>query len=134
MAWSLTMLAVVFAWVFFRAETFNGALIMLSAMFVPAVQSIANVPANVVIDPTFTVLSIAALIIVVTALPNSIEITRNYRPVIDTVKELANSDTGTRLVWRPAGAWSLVIAAAGAGALIQLYRLNDMTEFIYFNF
>jgi D-alanyl-lipoteichoic acid acyltransferase DltB (MBOAT superfamily) len=134
LAWSLTMLAVVFAWVFFRAETFGGALTMLSAMFVPVSTSFAELPVTVIADPTFTVLSIAALIIVVTALPNSIEITRNYRPVIDTVKELASSDAGTRLVWRPAGAWSLIVAAAGAGALIQLYRLNDMTEFIYFNF
>ena len=82
-----------------------------------------------------SVLTLAAMIIIVTAMPNSIEITRRYRPVIDSVKELSASQYFLpKLAWRPVSAWGLVIAATGTGALIQLYRLNDMTEFIYFNF
>ena len=134
-SWFLTMLAVVIAWVFFRAETFAGAIKVLWAMFVPTLPGVANLQGTLVADPTSTVLTLAAMIIIVTAMPNSIEITRRYRPVIDSVKELSSSQYFLpKLAWRPVSAWGLAIAAAGTGALVQLYRLNDMTEFIYFNF
>ena len=125
----------VVAWVFFRAETFGGALTVLSAMFVPASSLMPVETIKIVADPSFTIAALAALMIIVITLPNSIEITRKYRPVIDTAKELAlNCARSGRWVWRPAAAWGVAICAAGTISLIQLYRLNDLTEFIYFNF
>ena len=134
-SWFITMLAVVVAWVFFRADTFSGALNVLHTMFVPGASFSANAPSSLIGDPTNTLLTLAAMIVIVTTLPNSIEITRHYRPVIGTLKELAQSQYfAPRLSWRPVSVWGFVIACAGTSALIQLYRLNDMTEFIYFNF
>jgi len=134
-SWFITMLAVVVAWVFFRAETFAGALKVLVSMFVPDFPGVASLQAPLVVDTNSTVLTLAAMIVIVTCMPNSIEITRRYRPVIDTVRELATSQYFMpRLTWRPVSVWGLVIAVGGTGALIQLYRLNDMSEFIYFNF
>ncbi|MDD9909896.1 MAG: MBOAT family protein [Ahrensia sp.] len=134
-SWFLTMLAVVIAWVFFRAETFGGAVAMLHAMFVPSQSPLVVESVVLFSDAAFAVFAIAIMWIIVTAMPNSIEITRRYRPVIDTAKELSNS-FGQRaaLLWTPRPAWSVAMSAVAVVALIQLYRLNDMTEFIYFNF
>ena len=127
-SWSLTMMAVIVAWVFFRAETFSGAVGVLSAMFIPAEVSIIAQGGALVEDPAFSVMIIAVMMIVVTAFPNSIELTRKYRPVIDTVRELGTSAYSLRsLNWRPAPMWGATIAVAGTFALVQLYRLNDMT-------
>lgn len=134
-SWSLTMLAVIVAWVFFRAETFMGAIGLVSAMFIPSDVSIIAQGGSLVADPAFAVMTIAVMMIVVTAFPNSVELTRKYRPVIDTVKELGSTANGVRTpLWRPAPMWGMTMAIAGVFALVQLYRLNDMTEFIYFNF
>ncbi len=133
-SWSLTMLCVVVAWVFFRATSFNGALVMINSMFGLS-ETLTVEQIQLVSDPAFATMMIASLIIVVTALPNSIEITSRYRPVIETAKELSLSSwRKPALTWRPASAWGLCMAVAGSVALIQLYRLNEMTEFIYFNF
>lgn len=134
-SWAITMIAVVTAWVFFRAETFSGAANLLQAMFIP-VQNEFGILATSIIGDTHTIaLALATMIVIVTALPNSIEIIRSYRPVIDTLKELARNETsGLQLAWRPNAPWVGVIAIGLGTALIQVYRLNDMTEFIYFNF
>ena len=134
-SWLLTMMAVIIAWVFFRAETFAGALSLLTAMFVPAEISYRSVFAGTTIDPSFAVFSIAMMFLIVTSLPNSIELTRRYQPVIGTMKELAvNSLELSSRLWRPTAGWGTVCSIGGLIALVQLYRLNDMTEFIYFNF
>lgn len=137
-SWMLTMTAVVVAWVFFRAETFGGAVHLLSSMFgISTDLGLMTGQAFNLDTQIDTAWTIAAMILIVTVLPNSIEIMRNYQPVIHTVRELAGNITSkleTRMVWRPARAWGLLIFAAGSTALIQLYRMNDLTEFIYFNF
>jgi len=134
-SWFVTMLAVVVAWVFFRAETFGGAILLLQSMFVPASQYSLMVLTPVLKDPAFVAFAISVLMIIVTSFPNSIDITRSYRPVIDTMKELAQTGlASSRVSWRPSASWGFVMLFVGGVSLIQLYRLNDLTEFIYFNF
>jgi len=137
-SWTLTMGAVIIAWVFFRAETFGGATHLLASMF-GITKDVGLMIGNpfVLSNQVDTAWTVAAMILIVTLLPNSIEIMRNYQPVIDTMRELASnvaSKLEERIVWRPAGVWGLLIFAVGSTALIQLYRMNDLTEFIYFNF
>ncbi len=134
-SWAVTMLCVLIAWVFFRAETFGGASLMLQSMLGYATPSTIVAAESLISEHNYALAFCAAMIVVVTALPNSIEMTCRYRPVIDTMKELQQT-IGTRslLTWRPASVWGIIVAVGGAAALIQLYRLNDMTEFIYFNF
>ena len=38
------------------------------------------------------------------------------------------------MAWRPVPKWGAVVMVMSCVALVQLYRLNDLTEFIYFNF
>ena len=121
------------AWVFFRAETFSGAIHVLTAMIgqtsvaANATPLVANLP-NIVLYMTI-------LTFIVALLPNSIQITRNYRPVISVAKKVVQMKGWHRmLIWRPSPKWSFGIALIGIAGLIQIYRLNGLTEFIYFNF
>lgn len=131
--WTCTMLAVVIAWVFFRAETFSGAMQMLSAMV--GLSSVSATATPLIANSTSFAFYMIPLTLIVALLPNSIEITRNYRPVISAANEVLKI-SGWRKVflWRPSPRWSLGLAVLGIAGLVQIYRLNGLTEFIYFNF
>lgn len=134
LSWCLTMLAVIVAWVFFRAETFNGGLIMLQSM--AGLSGVVTVGwREIMPDGQFLPAMIAAMSVIVLCLPNGLELTGNYRPVLFAAKELINTGAGwLRVRWSPTPVWGLAIAAVGSLSLIQIYRLNDLSEFIYFNF
>jgi len=72
---------------------------------------------------------------IVVLLPNSIEFTSKYRPVLDTAKEIGEPLFKVfQLRWSPRPAWAVGFTAIALVSIIQIYRLNDLTEFIYFNF
>jgi len=132
--WGLTMLAVIIAWVFFRAETFQGSLVMLQSM-----AGLSNAVTadwlDIIPDARMAPVMLVAMLAIVICLPNGLELTVSYRPVLSAAKELI----GTRMAWwnirwSPTPAWGLAIALVGSLSLVQIYRLNDLTEFIYFNF
>ncbi len=134
-AWLVTMIAVVFAWVFFRAETFTGATLMIQSMFgITEYIGIATwqeiVPASGLI-----LYQLLLMLLVVVLLPNSIEFTSKYRPVLNSAKELGRPLFGLfQFKWAPKPVWAFAITAIALGSIIQVYRLNNLTEFIYFNF
>lgn len=135
LAQTLTLLAVIVAWVFFRAETFSGANSILAGM-AGFSQPLEPKLWESVSQNTFVIwLHLAALTAIVLLLPNSIEIARRYGPVLaDGAKTVKNSTVSQPIAWRPSPAWA---ATAGLGffvALVQLYRMEDITAFIYFNF
>ncbi len=131
-AWLITMVAVILAWVFFRAETLDGALIMLHSMFGLS-QGLSFTPwQDIIPDADWVLYALLAMTAIVILLPNSIEFTRNYQPVLNTAKELGRPVL--RFLWSPRPAWGLGLAALFLVSIIQTYRLNDLTEFIYFNF
>lgn len=131
--WLTTMLAVVIAWVFFRAETFGGALQILSAMI--GQTSIAKNATPLIADIPTLIFYMVPLTFIVAMLPNSIQITRNYRPVLSAAKKVVQIEGWRKiLIWRPSPKWALCIALIGIAGLVQIYRLNGLTEFIYFNF
>ncbi len=134
LAWGITMLAVIVAWVFFRAETLAGGLIMLQSM--AGLSELASVGWREVIPGAqYVPAMLAAMLAIVLFLPNGPELTGNYRPVLFAAKELVGPRSGwLRMRWSPTPVWGLLVAAVGSLSLIQIYRLNDLTEFIYFNF
>lgn len=135
MSWALTMLCVIIAWVFFRAESFSGAMIMLSAM--AGFETVTEVKHWTEIIPmSETILYLlGAVALLVIAMPNSIDFTRNYNPVLKIRNELKDNKISSWLpVWSPNMRWSSAISVIALVAIIQVYRINDLTEFIYFNF
>lgn len=133
--WSLTFLAVVIAWVFFRAETFSGAVNIIHAMFGLASVEVKHLDVTAISAMTYVPMQLCILLLIVLCLPNSIELTRCYRPVIRVAKEVTKPSVLFNWIqWRPSNAWGFLITIIGVTGLIQIYRLNDLTEFIYFNF
>lgn len=135
MSWALTMLCVIIAWVFFRAESFSGAMIMLSAM--AGFETVTEVKDWTEIIPmSETILYLlGAVALLVIAMPNSIDFTRNYNPVLKIRNELKDNKISSWLpIWSPNMRWSSAISVIALVAIIQVYRINDLTEFIYFNF
>ena len=147
----LTFLAVVVAWVFFRAVTLDGAIAMLQAMaglngiILPErliaplpmaaslVQAIGIEVGPIVIDDLKLVVLIPVLLLVCWLAPNSQEITRHFHPAL-LPKSFEGSVKGRfaeALAWRPNTAWSVVI---GCAAVLSILGLTSVSEFIYFQF
>lgn len=134
LAWMVTMFCVVVAWVFFRAESFSGAMLMLEAM---SGSGATNPQAWTEIIPDFAALPylLAGMFVLVAAFPNSIELTRNYKPILKVRDELADNWRGRWFpVWDAGPKWAAIVACLAFVSIVQIYRLNDLTEFIYFNF
>ena len=132
----LTLLAVIVAWVFFRAESFAGATGILSAMAGFSTVYEPEAWIEVTRQTTSVWAAFAFLATVVFLLPNSIEFTERYAPVLGLRKFLSRrrGPQFLPLRWRPSRAWAVGISVIGLVSILQLYRLADMTEFIYFNF
>jgi len=134
-AQALTLLAVVVAWVFFRAETFGGANNIIEGMFGLSQALEPDRWRSVTQDNPLIWIHLAVLAAIALLLPNSIEIAKRYGPVIvDQASAAKESALSRQLAWRPSPAWAATMGCGLLVALIQLYRLEDITEFIYFNF
>ena len=135
LAQALTLLAVIVAWVFFRAESFGGASNILAGMSGLSQPLEPKLWASLSQDTLTIWLHLGALTAIVFLLPNSIEIARRYGPVLaDGAESVKNSAVGQHIAWRPSPAWAATMGLGFFVALVQLYRLEDITEFIYFNF
>lgn len=142
----LTFVAVVVAWVFFRASDFDTAWRILDAMsgradlVIPSnwpgawqtvsllnklgVSAIQAMPVSG-FDPTGTApLWIATLLAVVWFAPNSQQIMGRFQPALESARPAA-------LAWRPGPASALVAGCALGFALLHLTRVS---EFLYFQF
>ncbi len=136
---AITLVAVIFAWVFFRAETFDGAMAIISAMSGLGEAADAKLWANAIGDRANAWFAFALLAAIVLCAPNSIEITSRYRPVTHLRQSIAGAGhsigrLGRRLIWRPSTAWASAVGVLALVGIIQIYRLENLTEFIYFNF
>ncbi len=148
LARATTFLAVVVAWVFFRAETFGGALAVLRAMaggngiVVPepiAGMLSAVLPAWVPItDGGLTpLISDGAVAVALVALvgaialfgPNTQQILWNYRPGLGSRTRTTPPPRLWR--WRLQTGWAAATACAAAFGILGMSEKN---EFLYFNF
>ena len=155
--WTLTFLAVVVAWVFFRADTFHGALAVLRGMagangivlpegtrhlLAPLAHALP-VQVSFSSDVAFNYFSIQpgqtlgdpqrfagflALAAVLLAMPNSQELLARYRPVLEMGE---SAGRGLRLTGRAGAAAGTVLALLFFACLLQL---NHKSEFLYFQF
>jgi D-alanyl-lipoteichoic acid acyltransferase DltB (MBOAT superfamily) len=135
-SWTLTFLAVVVAWVFFRAATMNGALTMLQAMIGVSVPGnvyqhdgiirVIGLPLPIGADAVFALLAamVALGLAIVLALPNI--------PQIFRYREFRHApEAASWLAWRPSLAWAVVTALAFTAALFGMWQ---RLEFLYFQF
>lgn len=123
-AWLLTFLAVVVGWVYFRAPSASAAFVMLQSM--AGVNGIdaghAFVNELVQRDSALRWVIFAALI--AWFLPNTQQIFSRHTPALENTQ-------GSRLQWSPNIRWA---AAANVLALVALYHMNRVSEFLYFQF
>lgn len=132
-AWLLTFLAVVMAWVLFRAHDFDTALRVLHAMAGGNGLAWEFTP-NVGIPRRYSVIGVTLLLAIAFFAPNSQQWMGRFAPALD-----ASSARLGRLVarvhaygqWRPGRAWSLV---AGVMAALCVLSLTRVSQFIYFQF
>ncbi len=113
---ALTFLSVVLAWIFFRAETFSGALVILKAM--------VGFGSGIFGGDLYSHRE-AALILVLGFIA--------FR--LPSVIEWADGNPLTgiwnKLNWRPHWAWALLVMSAGLMAILDMARIS---EFLYYNF
>ena len=121
----LTFVAVVVAWVFFRAESFSAALAMLQGM--AGMNGISKA------DPYYygapQLKGLLLMFVVAWALPNAQQLLRRYRPVLHTYP--GDIPEAGRLDWRPSAAWALLTAVLLLAAVVNL---THVSEFLYYQF
>jgi alginate O-acetyltransferase complex protein AlgI len=154
----ITFLAVVVGWVFFRATSFESAVVILTGMVgghgVALPQAIlaalgglgASLQALGVTESSqggtvfiFTWGWIVLLGLIAFLAPNSSDVTRHYKPVLttpDITKEHASGPgkLAARLesiAWRPTLGWALF---AGGLFVLGLFALPEVSAFLYFQF
>ncbi len=149
---TITFLAVVVAWVFFRADSFEGASNILMAM---AGGNGISLPVdlggrlaesftwlteynfrfdgavhNKLTDWNGAVTTIGIVLFIVWFVPNTQEFMRKYKPALIT--EHVNLSGGwVWFQWKPSIVYSLAIAVS---LWFSLNNLNQALEFLYFNF
>ncbi len=119
---ALTFLSVVLAWVFFRAESFQAAMIILKGM--------VGLGASGLRGELFA-LREAALILVLGV------IAFRFPSVIEWADETPEDGEAPlqgiwqKLAWRPHWAWAVLVTGAGLMAILDMARIS---EFLYYNF
>jgi hypothetical protein len=120
-AWALTMLVVVGALVFFRADRVSTALSILGAMAFTSSAQPALLLAPVVLP------WIAGLAVIALAGPNTQELMGAFRMTSDPVAGSAPA----RWSWRPGLGWALATGGILAAAALSVTGASD---FLYYQF
>jgi len=123
----LTFLAVVVAWVFFRAESMDAALAILRGM--------AGLNGVTKVDPNyFGILELKwllSLFIIVWSLPNIQHIFYRYRPALETYPGEVSPPRQRWQIWQPDMKWALVTASL---LMLALINITHLSEFLYYQF
>jgi alginate O-acetyltransferase complex protein AlgI len=150
LARTLTLLAVMIAWVFFRAESFEGAMHLLTAMTnlpstlhgrIGPVEGWLGalgiqfqggyIAAEHYADLGWLVFWVAFLWI----LPNTQQWMARYAPTIGVSAERLAPPTfpnfWQRYLWQPNAAWAVV---ASSLAIVSILGMSRISEFLYFQF
>ncbi len=154
--WALTFIAVVVGWVFFRAESFDAALVMLNGMAGLNGVALPNAVA-VRLGPIWPVLHgvgvttylggglqfimtwawILFLFPIALILPNTQQIMSRFEPGLQlhTAEDRAELRPAirihSRLTWRPSASWALNMGVIAAFGVLAMTRVS---EFLYFQF
>ena len=136
LSWAITFLAVLIAWVFFRARTAEGAWQMLGGLFgiaagssayaSPGILRLMDLPLLVGEQQLLLIggCAVAVALAIALGLPNVPQLFgyREYRHA---------PEPASLLRWRPNGAWALLSALA---LVISLFGMWQRLEFLYFQF
>jgi hypothetical protein len=143
---SVTLLFVMIGWVFFRAETFTGAINVLTGLTVlPSTLSGALGPLAALgvsftgpaigAEDQMAVLWFVGWLAVLWWWPNTQQLMARFEPAFEYTAERHEPSALQRLApfgyWRPSAVWAGVIGLAAAAALLSLTRVS---EFLYFQF
>lgn len=142
----LTFIAVVIAWVFFRARDMATAWIMLQGMvrvnsidltdLMPNLEiEIEQVEDIYELDPIMLMMIIGSLLFLIWVLPNTQQwigehYLINHQPKLPLSPE-SESPKWQKLRWQPNHFWAVVCAILSAIALLNLVKVS---EFLYFEF
>jgi alginate O-acetyltransferase complex protein AlgI len=130
---ALTFLAVVLAWIFFRAETFPAALNLLTSL--TGVHGFATNLSRVHMSTGW--LMVLPLLLVVWFLPNTNQILSRFQPTLEYVPRDGTRPPpleptwAERWLWQPRRSWVCAVAALAVAAVLGLSRIS---EFIYWQF
>jgi alginate O-acetyltransferase complex protein AlgI len=149
LAWPMTFLSVVVAWVFFRATSLDAALSILRSMSgqngislplstKPALERLGLMdmlpvsftgmfPNNSFGSPLVGGATILALLALALLVPNTSQIMQYFHGYASQ----GEAPVSQRLAWKPTLHWALLSGVLAATCVISLRRIS---EFIYFNF
>jgi alginate O-acetyltransferase complex protein AlgI len=135
-AWGLTFLAVVIAWVFFRARTLAGAREMLTGMAGLKAAGTAYVSDGVVRVMDLPVLVGAGRLLLIgwgaVIATSAVALLLPNVPQIFRYREYRGApESRSFLCWRPTPTWALLCAIAFA---VSLFGMWQRVEFLYFQF
>jgi hypothetical protein len=119
---ALTFLAVVFAWVLFRATHMDDALIVWAAMLGQGAAGTAPIALG-------AWAGVALLLGIAWFAPNTQEIMARFEPALD-----AADVRPARWTWRPNLATALGTAIIAAPALYFILFTDRVSDFLYFQF
>ena len=155
-AWVTTMLAVVFAWVPFRAESIDSATKLLSSMAgingISLPKSMARMfdttmpslteyifvfegmfPHNIFghNDPRIGLVWLIVLFCITSFSPNTQQIMYAYYPALNAIKVGVLKLRYQWMGWRPTVLWGILVAGI---FVFSVLSLNKKSEFLYFQF
>jgi alginate O-acetyltransferase complex protein AlgI len=126
----LTFVAVVVAWVFFRAESIDSALRILEAM--AGMNGIAPAPGAVRMTYHAAEMAwLAALLAVVWFLPNTDQIMERFTPALPASEQTAIARPLRFLQWQPTWAWAAAFCALATASVLAISRES---VFLYYQF
>jgi len=129
---ALTFLAVVVAWVFFRAETMATALGMLRGMAgLNGLFSGTGGAAPAFSDTSLAFAVIGLLLAIAWLAPSTQQLTRYVGPEHEVVLDVHQAEQAHASRWRPSPAWAVTTGLLFAACLMSMSRVS---EFLYFQF
>lgn len=120
-SWAVTFMAVIVAWVFFRAANLDTALDMLVSM--AGGYGLGSLSASALFVP-------AGLLLLAFFMPNTQQI-MDYKPPAGTYGAYMAQKIPALMQWKPLPVWALFIGALFA---LCLMYMTQVSEFIYFQF
>ncbi len=147
-SWSITFLAVVFGWVFFRAETLDGALSMISSMLffnglsIPyffesltptALKETVTFHDNFLLSESYkkAIPFIVAAALISFYLPNLKQMLNHENVTCDPGNQFDELNKKPRFKWTPSLATALALFIL---FYYSLAKMSCVSEFLYFNF
>jgi len=143
----LTMIAVMFAWVFFRAESFEAAAHLLRAFLIIPVEGVASefahltslglevVETKIRSDDTLYFWLFPVFLMMCWWLPNTQQIFAQTQPTAESLDRpialLPRQERKGWMVWKPSTGWGIFVGLAAAASMLSLQRVS---EFLYFQF